>query len=116
MYIPKSFYTIINHKSLPNLNNCDIVLMSNISDYIKNIYNEETSYLEQYINDIMKKFKNKNNKIVCAYLYNIKNTIYRSKIDDPIYRKSIFNKLDITYKEKEFKSVIDNCTDSVIII
>ena len=87
-----------------------------ISDYIKNIYNEETSYLEQYINDIMKKFKNKNNKIVCAYLYNIKNTIYRSKIDDPIYRKSIFNKLDITYKEKEFKSVIDNCTDSVIII
>ena len=59
---------------------------------------------------------NEKKNIINEMLDDIKNTIYRSKIDDPIYRKSIFNKLDITYKEKEFKSVIDNCTDSVIII
>jgi len=64
-------YKNINIMNLSNLINCDIVLMSNISDYIKNIYNGETNYLESYIKDIIKKFKNNENKIVCAYLYDI---------------------------------------------
>lgn len=102
--------------NLPNLANCGIILMSNISDYIKDIYNLKTNYLNEYIKEIMKNFKNKTNKIICAYLYDVQNTRYRSEIDNPILRKSIFNKLNITYIEKEFKSVIDNCIDSVIII
>lgn len=111
-----SNYRNINRHNLPNLANCDIILMSNISDYIKDLYDKKTSYLEQYIEEIIQNFKNKTNKIVCAYLYDIQNTTYRSEIDNPIFRKTIFNKLDITYTEKNFKSVIDNCTDSVIII
>ncbi len=106
----------INCHDLPNLENCDIILMSNISDYIKNLYNESSNYLEKYINEIIYKFKNQNNQIVCAYLYDIQNNEYRSEIDNPILRKNLFNKLDITYIEKNFKSVIDNCRDSVIII
>lgn len=102
--------------NLLNLANCGIILMSNISDYIKDIYNLKTNYLNEYIKEIMKNFKNKTNKIICAYLYDIQNTRYRSEIDNPILRKNIFNKLHITYIEKEFKSVIDNCIDSVIII
>ncbi len=95
---------------------CDIILMSNISDYIKNIYNEQSDYLQEYLKDIINIFKNKTNKVVCAYLYDIMNANYRSKIDNPIYRKEELNKLHIEYEEKSFKSVIPNCIDSVIII
>lgn len=109
-------YKNINIMNLPNLINCDIVLMSNISDYIKNIYNRETSHLESYIKDIIKNFKNNKNKIVCAYLFDIQNSKCRSEIDNPIIRKNIFDKLKIKYESKNFKSVINNCTDSVIII
>ena len=112
----RSNYKDVNCYDLPNISDCDIILMSNISDYIKDLYSKQSSYLEQYIKDIIQKFKNKTNQIVCAYLYDIKNTKYRSEIDNSIFRKEIFNKLNITYIEKKFKSVIDNCTDSVIII
>lgn len=111
-----SNYKDINTLNLPNLISCDIVLMSNISDYIKNVYNIETNYLEEYIKDLIKNFKNKENKIVCAYIYNIQNIEYRSEIDNPIFRTNIFNKLKIKYESKNFKSVINNCIDSVIII
>ena len=111
-----SNYKDINCYNLPNLANCDIILMSNISDYIKDIYKKKANYLEEYIREIIQNFNNETNKIVCAYLYDIQNTKYRSEIDNPIFRENIFNKLDITYIEKNFKSVIDNCTDSVIII
>ena len=111
-----SNYKDLNFRNLPILKNYDIILMSNISDYIKNIYNKKENYLEEYIKDIIQNFKNKTNIIVCAYLYNIQNTEYRTEIDNPIFRKEIFNKLDITYMEKKFKSVINNCMDSVIII
>ena len=109
-------YRKINLSNLPNLSNYDIILMSNISDYIKSIYNEEKNYLEEYIKEIINNFKNESNKIVCSYLYNIQNTKYRSEIDNPIFRKEVFDKLQMTYIEKNFKSVIDNCIDSVIII
>ena len=90
--------------------------MSNISDYIKNIYNKKENYIEDYIKDITQNLKNKTNIIVCAYLYDIQNTKYRTEIDDPVLRKEIFNKLNIKYIEKSFKSVINNCIDSVVII
>lgn len=111
-----SNYKDLNLHNLPNLANCDIILMSNISDYIKNIYNKEENYLEDYLKDITQNLKNKTNMIVCAYLYDIQNTKYRTEIDNPIFRKKIFNKLNIIYIEKNFKSVINNCMDSVIII
>lgn len=111
-----SNYKDLNLHNLPSLSNCDIILMSNISDYIKNIYNKEENYLEDYIKDITQNLKNKTNMIVCAYLYDIQNTKYRTEIDNPIFRKEMFNKLNITYIEKNFKSVINNCIDSVIII
>lgn len=111
-----SNYKDLNRHNLPNLANCDIILMSNISDYIENIYNKVENYLEDYIKDITQNLKNKTSMIVCAYLYNIQNTKYRTEIDNPIFRKEIFNKLNITYIEKNFKSVINNCMDSVIII
>lgn len=95
---------------------CDIILMSNISDYIKDIYRTETNYIEEYIKEILRNFKNTTNKVVCAYLYDIEKNIYRTEIDNPILREKVFNKLKITYEEKKFNSVIDNCVDSVIII
>lgn len=111
-----SNYKDINKLGLSNIINCDIVLMSNISDYIKNIYNMKANYLEEYVKDITKIFKIENNEIVCAYLYDVQNTKFRSEIDNPIFRRNLFDKLKIKYLEREFKSVINNCIDSVIII
>ena len=111
-----SNYKDLKCHNLLNLDKCDIILMSNISDYIKDIYKKKANYLEEYIKEIMQTFKNKTNIIVCAYLYDIQSTKYRSEIDNPIFRKNMFNKLNITYIEKKFRSVIDNCIDSVIII
>ena len=102
--------------NLQNLNDCDIILMSNISDYIKDIYNIESNYLKEYIKEIIQDFKTKDNKIVCAYLYDVENYKYRTEIDNAIFRRNTLNKLGITYLEKKFRSVIDNCIDSVIII
>lgn len=111
-----SNYKDLNYYNLPNFKKYGIIIMSNISDYIKNLYNKDSNYLEEYIKDIMYKFKNKNNKIVCAYLYDIQSTTNRSEIDNPTIRKNVFGKLNIIYIQKSFKSVIDNCIDSVIII
>lgn len=111
-----SSYSDINLNKLPNTESYDIILMSNISDYIKDIYKVNTGYLEKYIKEIIYNFKSPNNQIVCAYLYNIKQENYRSEIDNPILREKIFKKLNIKFTEENFKSVIKNCTDSIIII
>lgn len=111
-----SNYKDMNLESLQNLEHCDILLMSNVSDYIKDIYDMQSNYLEEYIKDIIQNFKSKTNQIVCAYLYDIQSIKYRSEIDNPILRENVFDKLGITYKEKKFESVINNCIDSVIII
>ncbi len=110
-----SSYSDIALNKLPNHESYDIILMSNISDYIKEIYKNE-NYLEEYIKEIIYNFKSPNNQIVCAYLYNIKQEHYRSEIDNPVLRKKIFKKLNINFTEEKFKSVIKNCTDSIIII
>lgn len=110
-----SSYSDIALNKLPNHESYDIILMSNISDYIKDIYKNE-NYLEEYIKEIIYNFKSPNNQIVCAYLYNIKQEHYRSEIDNPVLRKKIFKKLNINFTEENFKSVIKNCTDSIIII
>lgn len=116
IFLINSNFKDIDLNKLPNIGTYDIILMSNISDYIKKIYNMETNYLEKYIKEIIYNFKKENNKIVCAYLYNINQKKYRSEIDNPLLRKKIFNKLDITFTEEKFTSVMKNCIDSVIII
>ncbi len=116
IFLINSNFKDIDFNKLPNIGSYDIILMSNISDYIKNIYDMEINYLEEYIKEIIYKFKKENNKIVCAYLYNIKQKSYRSEIDNSLLRKKIFNKLNITFTEEKFTSVMKNCIDSVIII
>lgn len=116
IFLINSNFKDIDLNKLPKNETYDIILMSNISDYIKKIYNMETNYLEKYIKEIIYNFKKENNKIVCAYLYNINQEKYRSEIDNPLLRKKIFNKLDITFTEEKFTSVIKNCIDCVIII
>lgn len=113
--VNKSFQNI-DKNNLPNLKDCDIVLMSNISDYIKDLYPNKSHYLEEYIKDITKRFKTTNNHIVCAYLYHIQNKEYRSQIDNPLIRKQVFDKLDIICTNKTFPSVMENCIDSILII
>lgn len=100
---------------LINVKRYDIILMSNISDYIKEIYEKDKNYLERYIKELEEKMKNKGNKIICAYIYDINNS-HRSQIDNVKLRKNIFKKIKIDYTEKKFKSVILNCVDEIIIL
>jgi len=109
-------YQDMGNNHLQKLKLCDIVLMSNISDYIKDLYPNQRNYVEEYIKEINKNLKTQNNTIVCAYLYHIENKQYRSQIDNPITRKKVFAKLQITYVERKFKSVMDNCIDSIIVL
>ena len=51
-----SSYSDIALNKLPNHESYDIILMSNISDYIKDIYKNE-NYLEEYIKEIIYNFK-----------------------------------------------------------
>ncbi len=111
----KSFQNI-EKNDLPNQKDYDIVLMSNISDYIKDLYSNNLNYLEKYVKDIIKHFKTNNNQIVCAYLYHIQNKEYRSQIDNPLIRRQVFDKLDIMCTNKTFPSVMEDCIDSILII
>ena len=112
----KSDYRNINCKELPSSEKYDIILLSNISDYIKNIYNNEDNYLKKYIKEVKYNYKTETNKVVCAYLYDINNPKSRSQIDCSFLRKEVFNEIKTTYEEKYFKSVINGCTDAIIII
>lgn len=116
IYLLNKNFQNIDKNNLPNQKDCDIVLMSNISDYIKDLYPNKSNYLEEYVKDITKRFKTANNHIVCAYLYHIQNKEYRSQIDNPIVRKEVFDKLGIICKNKTFTSVMKNCIDSILII
>lgn len=111
-----SDYRNINCKELLNLENYDIILLSNISDYIKDIYKNEENYLKKYIREVKYIFKTETNKVVCAYLYDINNPKSRSQIDNDLSRKKVFNEIKTIYEEKHFESVINGCTDAVIII
>lgn len=71
----------------------DILLLSNISDYIKDIFKE--NYLERYklfIEDYLSNLLNSNGVIVLAYIYDYNfNGISRTDIDNEEIRSKIFN-------------------------
>ena len=112
-----NFIKIANN--LQRISKYDIIILSNISDYAKNMYDLESNYLTEYILNCilpLKKYINNNGKIIFAYLYNIANTNYRSEIDNPNIRDTVFKELSISCMEIQFDSVIENCYDKILVL
>jgi hypothetical protein len=95
-------------------NKYDLILLSNLSDYIKSLFSG--NYLEKYkefIEHNLNKLLNKGGHTVLAYIYDYLNKNYRTQIDNYEYQNKVFDKLK--YKTLTFKSVIsDDKEDAVI--
>lgn len=94
----------------------DIILLSNISDYINNIFKDD--YLEKYkffIENELSKLLNNNGIIVLGYIYNynLKNK-GRSEIDNERMRNKIFNSKN--YQIYTFASAISRSKRDAVII
>lgn len=91
--------------------NYDYMFLSNVSDYLKDIYGDKT--LENY-KKLIDKFSSKVKVIYLAYIYDIDSSNKRSRIDDIEEVKRIFGKTKI----KKFKTALigQNTNDAVIIM
>ncbi|MDD2435887.1 MAG: DUF3419 family protein [Bacilli bacterium] len=110
-YICVSFQDITLH----TIKKFDYIFMSNVSDYIKDIY--EYPYLDKYktfITEELSKLLNKNGVIFLAYIYdfNINNSDGRTDIDVEEKRKSVFN--EKYFSTILFESAINKEKDGII--
>lgn len=95
---------------IKNENFFDLILLSNISDYLNNIFfNNSLKEFNEFINTL----KKDNQTIIMAYLYDfrIKNN-YRSEIDDINNVNKYFDNIKIYY----FKGAYDTNKQDAIII
>ena len=85
----------------------DAILLSNISDYSKNMF-PDTQYLQTFkteIVDYLLQHTAKCGLLMIGYVYESNPKTYRSSIDNPDLRKKIFSYKG--YKEIEIPSVLD---------
>ena len=115
LYLNKEYYDILKKKIVDveivfkNKNITDLVLqdnydymfLSNISDYLNNIYKYD--FLNNY-KELIFKFLNHVKTIYFAYIYDINSNVKRSEIDDIEKVKKIFGKI----KTKDFKTALIN--------
>ena len=105
-------YINTNLKDLEIEEEFDYMFLSNISDYLDKIF--DNNYLESY-HELLLKFLKNVKQIYFAYLYDINNSNPRSDIDDLKKVKEIFG----DYDKIEFKSALENCEekqDGVLIL
>lgn len=126
MYLKKENYDTIKSKLLDveiKFINCsieeldlkekyDYMFLSNISDYLNLIYQE--NILKEY-KELVNRFKNKVSYIYMAYIYDINKNNFRSEIDDlklvrEIFENIIIKEVDTALEGKE------NIKDGVVII
>ncbi|MBQ3494872.1 MAG: hypothetical protein IJA69_05585, partial [Clostridia bacterium] len=97
-------------KNLKILRQYDIILLSNISDYLLGFGENK---LANYF-DLICKLKSLNNNVVFGYLYDIENKTKRSEIDEPQKREKYFK--NKCYNEFCFESAISGKTDAILIL
>ncbi len=108
--------------SLPDLlssDRFDAILLSNISDYLSEIYQGEQQYLERYLDNTIKSLITHlapGGRIVAAYLYNLGSQNFRSQIDDTPLRRRALDRSGLQYAERAFKGVQAGTNDGVVII
>jgi len=111
-------------KNLPVDEKFDLVLLSNISDYAKSIFEGNENYLELFCNSIVSQLRphlTENGGICAAYVYDIRNMpcgrqAFRTDIDDPFKRDAAFQNCGMQYSEIVFESVIPEKNDGIILL
>jgi len=101
-----------NVDNLELKDNYDYMFLSNISDYLNLIYDQNV--LEKY-NNLINKFKKNVSHIYMAYIYDINKTDFRSEIDDIKLVKKIFGNVKII----EVKTALEDkkeTKDGVLIV
>lgn len=115
-------YLVTCLTSLPDLlssDRFDVILLSNISDYLSEIYQGEQQYLERYLDTTIKSLITHlvpGGKIVAAYLYNLSSQNFRSQIDDKPLRRRAWDRSGLQYAERTFKGVQEGTRDGVVVI
>ncbi len=94
-------YLNVNLKDLVLKEKFDYMFLSNISDYLKLIYQD--NYLEKY-QELIYKFLNNVKIIYFAYVYNIDSNNKRTDIDDIEKVEKLFS----NFKIKKFKTALIN--------
>lgn len=126
IYLKQENYDIIKNKLLDieiKFINCsveeldlkekyDYMFLSNISDYLKLIYQD--NILKEYKN-LINRFKKNVSHIYMAYIYDINKNNFRSEIDDIRLVKEIFENIKIKEVETALEGE-ENIKDGVVII
>ncbi|MFC1696780.1 DUF3419 family protein [Nanoarchaeota archaeon] len=97
----------------------DIILLSNIADYAHLIYSRREDYLNSFAKEIiipLSNILNSKGEICAAYVYDAEKTDYRSQIDNPKIRRSVFKSSGLNYSEEHFDSVIPGKKDAVVLL
>jgi hypothetical protein len=100
--------------NLPKLikENFDIILLSNISDYVKDLF--QYNYLECYKKQVIKPlecFLNPKGMIQIAYIYMTRANFMRTDIDNELVRRRVFGEC----KELRFDGTIPHYKDLILI-
>ena len=102
-----------NIKDLCLYQSYDIILLSNISDYLYDF--GDVFRLQNYFKRI-NEFKTDKNIVVFGYVYDMDSTQKRSDIDVPDLRKQIFDNGKYIYNELIFESAIQNKKDCILVL
>lgn len=96
----------------------DIILLSNLADYLPEMFPEEKVPLAAFERFLTKlrMLLNPRGTIVAAYLYDTRASLRHSIIDDPGTRLEIFGKMAYDYEEFEFPGINRNREDAVVIL
>jgi len=103
-----------------NLNEkLDIILLSNIADYAKEMFNFQ-DYLQEFKEKVIQAllpYINPGGLICIAYIYDAHETEpFRSDIDNSEKRRKVFKDGKFKYNEMDFESVVAGKIDKIILI
>jgi hypothetical protein len=105
---------------LPSDASFDVVLLSNIADYARQVSNRSSGYLEDFARtSVFPLAHNLNAKgeICAAYVYMTNaDDISSNEIDDPDTRAEAFGQSSLIMKEYPFRSIIPSKMDTVVLL
>jgi hypothetical protein len=126
-WILSDIKNLVNHLSDEDV--FDVVLLSNISDYIKKIYPDDEQYLQKFADEIIDPLSHHLNPkgIISMYVYddyknpapfrkNCIGPVFRTDIDNPGKREQILRSLNLDYKEISFNGYWHGENDAVIVL
>ncbi|MBI4919056.1 DUF3419 family protein [archaeon] len=102
----------------------DVILLSNISDYAKELFRYRPDYLQAFCDEVISPLTENLNPggVICAaYVYDFRHQFnleddYRSQIDNPEIRQDVFKNLGIPCQEITFSSVMEGKKDGILLV